>query len=70
MQDQHDEGQGLQTRASDADRLQVEELLRTAATDGRIDFSELEERLTAVYSSKTTQELATITADLPAQVVC
>ncbi|AFG36495.1 DUF1707 SHOCT-like domain-containing protein [Spirochaeta africana] len=69
MQNQRNQGKNLQTRASDTERFQIEEQLRAAATEGRIDFTELAERLTAVYNSRTTQELAAITADLPERVV-
>ncbi|GAB6088546.1 DUF1707 SHOCT-like domain-containing protein [Spirochaeta dissipatitropha] len=69
MQEQDSKEMKIQSRASDSDRMQVEELLRSAATDGRIDFSELEDRLTAVYEARTMNELALITADLPADAV-
>lgn len=52
-------------RASDADRDQVAERLRTAASEGRIGFDELEERLTATLSSRTYAELEAVVADLP-----
>ncbi|HWF49301.1 MAG TPA: DUF1707 domain-containing protein [Solirubrobacteraceae bacterium] len=52
-------------RASDADRDQVAERLRDAATEGRIGFDELEERLAATLASRTYGELETVVADLP-----
>jgi hypothetical protein len=52
-------------RASDADRDQVAERLRNAATEGRIGFDELEERLAAALGSRTYGELETVVADLP-----
>jgi hypothetical protein len=53
-------------RASDAEREAVADRLRTAAGDGRLDPDELEERLAAAYSARTTGELVPLTADLPA----
>lgn len=52
-------------RASDADRDQVAERLRTAATEGRIGFDELEDRLAATLASRTYGELDVVVADLP-----
>ncbi|GAA4659541.1 hypothetical protein GCM10023347_08670 [Streptomyces chumphonensis] len=57
----HDPG----LRASDADREAVAEVLREAAGDGRIDLSELHERLERTFEAKTYGELAPLTADLP-----
>jgi hypothetical protein len=54
----------LKMRVSDADRNQVAEILREAAGDGRIDFTELDERLEATYAAKTYAELVPITHDL------
>lgn len=54
------------TRAADADREEVAEQLRTAVAEGRLDFSELDDRLSAAYTAKTLDELEIITADLPA----
>ncbi|GAA0616184.1 DUF1707 domain-containing protein [Kribbella sandramycini] len=51
-------------RASDKDREQAATLLQEAHTDGRLDFQELDERLTQVYAAKTQLELRTATADL------
>lgn len=53
-------------RISDDDRHKVAEVLREAAGDGRIDLSELDERLEAAYSAKTYADLVPITVDLPA----
>lgn len=53
-------------RASDADREQVVTRLRDAAAEGRIDLTELEERLDRALAAKTYGELAPLTADLPA----
>lgn len=52
-------------RISDADRHRVSELLRAAAGEGRLDISELDERLETVYAAKTYGDLVPITADLP-----
>src|SRR2546423_9972200 len=52
-------------RASDADRERVAEILRTAATEGRLDLDELDERLAAVYRAKTYADLVPLTRDLP-----
>jgi hypothetical protein len=51
-------------RISDADRHKVAEILREAAGDGRIDLTELDERLEATYAAKTYAELVPITHDL------
>jgi hypothetical protein len=52
-------------RASDQDRERVAEILRDAAGEGRLDMTELDERLEAVYGAKTYAELEPITSDLP-----
>ena len=54
----------LQQRVSDAERNHVAEILREAAGDGRIDLSELDERLEAAYAAKTYGDLVPITRDL------
>ncbi len=54
-------------RAGDADRDAVAEILRVAAAEGRIDASELEERLGLAYGAKTYGELDALVADLPAE---
>lgn len=53
-------------RASDADRERVIEALRRHTAAGRLDHEELEERLTGTLEAKTVDELAALTADLPA----
>jgi hypothetical protein len=53
-------------RASDADRERAVELMRAAATDGRLDVEELDERVSAVYASRTLIALDELTADLVA----
>lgn len=52
-------------RISDADRHEVAEILRQAAGEGRIDMTELDERLEATYGAKTYADLVPVTADLP-----
>ncbi|MEV0597015.1 DUF1707 SHOCT-like domain-containing protein [Nonomuraea cavernae] len=54
-----------QMRVSHDEREAVVERLNTAATEGRIDFSELEVRLELALNAKTYAELAPLTADLP-----
>jgi hypothetical protein len=46
-----------QMRISDADRHRVAEVLRDAAGEGRLDLSELEERLEATWAAKTYGDL-------------
>jgi hypothetical protein len=55
-------------RASDHDREAAAELLRAAVEDGRLELSELDERLSAVYDARTRAELSTVTADLSTAV--
>jgi hypothetical protein len=52
-------------RAGDADRDAVAEMLRIAAGEGRIDMSELQERLGLVNRAKTYGDLDLLVADLP-----
>ncbi|WP_260723402.1 DUF1707 SHOCT-like domain-containing protein [Dactylosporangium roseum] len=54
-----------QMRASDADRERVAEVLRSAAAEGRLDLDEVDERLHAVYASRTYAELEPLVRDLP-----
>ncbi|GAA3461259.1 DUF1707 domain-containing protein [Saccharothrix longispora] len=53
-----------QMRASDADREKVARVLQQAHGEGRLDLVELDERLAAVYASKTYGDLVPLTADL------
>jgi len=53
-------------RASDEDRDRVADRLRHAAGEGRLLTEELEERLGAVFSSRTYGELDAVVFDLPA----
>ena len=52
-------------RVADSDREVAVTRLQNAAAEGRIDLSELEERIGAVYSVKTRGDLDALTADLP-----
>ena len=52
-------------RAADADRESAAERLRIAAGEGRIDLTELDDRLGQVYSARTYGELRVLMADLP-----
>ena len=54
-------------RASDVDRERVARVLHDAMAEGRLTVSELDERLAALYKSKTFGELAEFTKDLPTQ---
>ena len=51
-------------RASDNDRERAAAVVQEAHGDGRLDFQELDERLTQIYSAKTELELRNATADL------
>ena len=54
------------TRASDSEREQAVAHLREAAAEGRLDVEELVDRIDAAYAATTREELAPLTADLPA----
>lgn len=56
----------LAQRASDDEREQAVARLRDAASEGRIDLAEFEERMTLAYQARTYGELEPVTADLPA----
>jgi hypothetical protein len=53
-------------RASDQDREQVAQRLRTAALEGRLTSDELDERLGATFAARTYGELDELVGDLPA----
>jgi Domain of unknown function (DUF1707) len=55
-------------RASDDDRERAAERVRVAAAEGRIDLTELDQRLTEVYESRTCAELERVNGDLPEPV--
>ena len=52
-------------RVADTDREVAVTRLQEAAGDGRLDLTELEQRLDAVYSAKTRADLDALTTDLP-----
>jgi len=52
-------------RISDADRERAATRLNQALTEGRISFSELEERLTVVYAARYERDLVAPLSDLP-----
>lgn len=55
----------LRRRVSDLEREQVADVLREAAGEGRLSYTELEDRLESLYATKTYGELVELTADLP-----
>ena len=54
----------MELRASDADREQTVERLRTAAMEGRLDSDELEQRIQTAYASRFCNELTQLTEDV------
>jgi hypothetical protein len=54
-------------RASDLERERAVETLRRHAAAGRLDAGELEERIGLALAAKTRDDLAGLTADLPAE---
>lgn len=59
--------QNPEIRASDRDRDRYAEVLRENYAQGRLTQEELNERLDAVYETRTLGGLQQLTADLPAQ---
>lgn len=59
-------GEAPHLRCSDADRDRAAAVLRDGLGDGRIDVTELDERLDRVYRARTYGELDEVMADLPA----
>ncbi|HET6295403.1 MAG TPA: DUF1707 domain-containing protein [Kribbella sp.] len=55
----------LRRRVSDLERENVAEVLREAAGEGRLSYTELEDRLESVYGAKTYGELIEVSSDLP-----
>lgn len=53
------------TRASDAERAQVADLLGRHLTDGRLDLTEYNERVAQVYATPTREALTLVLKDLP-----
>ena len=52
-------------RVSDAERTEVQERLRRAHDEGRLDLVEFDERVRTLWATRTRGDLAGITADLP-----
>ncbi|MBE2319840.1 DUF1707 domain-containing protein [Solirubrobacter sp. CPCC 204708] len=52
-------------RASDVERERIVAELRQAATEGRLDVDELDERTASAYTSKTRGELLQLIEDIP-----
>jgi hypothetical protein len=61
----HDPSVAPTVRASHADRDRTVDTLRIAGGDGRLTLDELDERVEAALTARTTGELAELTADLP-----
>ncbi len=59
-----EEPQRRDLRASDAEREGAAEALRTAASEGRLQIEELEERLQTAYTVRTRRELEELLADV------
>lgn len=57
--------QAIDVRAADADRERVVAELQRHTSAGRLSMEEFSERTAAVYRSRTMNELASLTADLP-----
>lgn len=55
----------LRRRVSDLEREEVADVLREAAGEGRLSYSELEDRLETLYAAKTYGELVEVASDLP-----
>lgn len=55
----------MRRRVSDLEREDAADILREAAGEGRLTYTELEDRLETVYAAKTYGELVELTADLP-----
>ena len=58
-------GRDPKLRAADADREATAEDLRRSHADGRLDTTELQQRLEHCYEAKTLGELDELVADLP-----
>lgn len=53
-------------RVSDAERTEVQDRLRRAHDEGRLDLVEFDERVRTLWAARTRGDLARLTADLPA----
>ena len=58
-------GDQQKMRASDRDRQQVVDRLRSAVEDGRLTMDEYMDRMEAAYQAATYGDLAPLCADLP-----
>jgi Domain of unknown function (DUF1707)/Domain of unknown function (DUF4190) len=58
------DGQTHDLRASDADREATAERLQTAALEGRLDPTELDQRMSQAYAARWCSELKELTADV------
>ena len=56
---------GPAVRASDAERAAVADRVHNALVEGRLDVSEAEQRLAAVYPARDRSDLPVLLADLP-----
>ncbi|MCM3921912.1 DUF1707 domain-containing protein, partial [Frankia sp. AiPs1] len=54
-------------RVSDAEREEVAQLLRQALAEGRLTFTEYDERVGAAYAARTRADFTPLTIDLPNQ---
>jgi len=52
-------------RVSDAERSEVQDRLRRAHDEGRLDLVEFDERVRTLWAARTRGDLARVTADLP-----
>ena len=52
-------------RVSDAERTEVQDRLRRAHDEGRLDLVEFDERVRTLWAARTRGDLAGVTADLP-----
>src|SRR5215472_9346467 len=64
-----DAAAGGYLRASHADREQVINVLKAAFVQGRLTKAELDARVGQAFAARTHEDLATITADLPAGMI-
>jgi hypothetical protein len=65
MNTRYDTHRALKVRASDSDREQIAEILRSQHADGRLDSEQLQQRIDAGYQAETISELVQLIADLP-----
>ncbi|MBO0832479.1 MAG: DUF1707 domain-containing protein, partial [Actinobacteria bacterium] len=56
-------------RASDADREDIVDQLKTGFAEGRLTKEEFDDRVRRVYASRLFAELDEVTADLPSRLV-